>query len=241
MTNAFICLNLSQAEQVNGFYLVSCSLHSEPNTPLKLEDLIAKTFSFEQAPEVELCLFQIPQNSGAKALFLSNQALPETVLTAPSAVLQVVQSCAVSDLPAKVQKQEPFKLPDQQQPLLILAEQPYLANAFALAKLRQINKAENTVVLMQSQAFPFRLKPARFWAPEMPDEAIGASELLEDWGIMNRQASKELVPGSYQGELIELFNYWLKHQQDLNAWQLSLFCKAEKSPAYLALFEQFKR
>jgi len=66
------------------------------------------------------------------------------------------------------------------------------------------------VVLMGSEApFPFTARPSRFLLPGMPDAAIAAMPLLEDWDIPSRLASQQGYPGCYEGYITGLARHWL--------------------------------
>lgn len=70
-----------------------------------------------------------------------------------------------------------------------------IGKVFFLAKIRQAHKCSTQALLHSKSDFPFAIKPARAIWEEMPSHAIGASVLLEDWGVRNRLASEEFVPG----------------------------------------------
>lgn len=221
-TELRIQLPIQQSQQANGFWLVSFSLHA----PLALQNAIGSAFHFQLAPEIKLVLFQYASDNQANQYqFLSLQELPKSLFTRPGKLI--------------CKSNQAFKIPLKNQPLLILANDLAMANAFALAKHctnQQTNQRENlkesepTIVGLHSQtAFPFILKPARYLMPNMPAEAIGACTLLEDWKIQNRLASTMGLPGCFEGELPDLFKYWAKSMQESNndlchkTWQIILF------------------
>ncbi|GAB6071080.1 hypothetical protein JCM30760_21770 [Thiomicrorhabdus hydrogeniphila] len=221
-TELNIQLPIQQSQQANGFWLVSLSLQDN----LGLANAIGSAFYLEQAPDIKLVLFQYASDNLANHYqFLSLQELPKTLFTRPGKLL------CNSNLA--------FNIPFKNQPLLILANDLAMANAFALAKhstnqqsSQRANhkESEPTIVGLHSQtAFPFVLKPARYLMPNMPAEAIGACTLLEDWKIQNRLSSSMGLPGCFEGELPDLFEYWAKsmHKSSSNLeqipWQIILF------------------
>ncbi len=220
MDNALLCTGLSQQQQINGFHLISCQLPNDIN-PLML---LHQSLKFHGAEDIPITLFQTAQTPNSSTLFLSPKPLPSTLLEAKNVYLQYNPNYLKT-----------FDF-NEQAPLVVVADEPFMANAFAIAKLRQQTKSASTVILIESPTFPFQLKPARFWAPEMPDEAIGASELLEDWGIVNRMASSNLIGGCFQGKLIELFSHWVENQANLREWQLCQFTNEQNATTFQSVF-----
>lgn len=220
MDNALLCTELSQQQQLNGYHLLSCQLPNEINQLM----LLHQSLRFHGAEDIPITLFQTAQTPSGPSLFLSPKPLPTTLLNSESVYLKYNQN-----------EQAQFDF-SQQAPLVIVADEPFIANAFAVAKLRQQAKSASTVILIESETFPFQLKPARFWAPEMPDEAIGTSELLEDWGMVNRMASSNLIAGCFQGTLIELFSHWVGNQATLNEWQLCQFTNKQNATIFQSVF-----
>ncbi|WEJ62326.1 hypothetical protein [Thiomicrorhabdus lithotrophica] len=229
------CYTLSspvqQAEQINGFWLVSFSL----STPLTLEKTLGRTFYFQEVPEILLCLFQDTSNRSTHSYqFLVQQALPENIIT------QLTAICCESN--------QNLTLPNSDTPTLILADNLFMANTFAFAKY-QISQTSNSItnsILASDNAFPFIVKPARYLMPEMPPEAIGASTLLEDWKVQNRLASHAGLPGCFDGDLFEIFNYWLNSIEDdiktnniEQNWQVIVFAESAIQKKCLQASQQF--
>lgn len=216
---------LRQSEQLNGYYLVSFNGVFQGSR----EELLGKTFVFPQYPDIELTLFMLPNEAKGNFQLLSKIALPET--------------CLQTDLPCKIEQksstQQTHQLPNNADACLIMADAKFMASAFAVAKHRQVNSKAPTVVFLEGEVFPFVIKPARFWAPEMPDEAIGASALLEDWQIMNRIASTELLPGCFHGYLVELLEAWASRMPDKEAWQLIAFTEEHLHKKNLQICQQY--
>ncbi|WP_321326210.1 hypothetical protein [Thiomicrorhabdus sp.] len=206
-----------QSEQVNGFFLISLTLQDE----LLFEEAIGKVFYLNEAPDNELMLFQhAKHNQTHQYQFLTQKPIAKEIFTRPGKLMSSSHSSFIN--------------PDPQQPLLILASDLAMANAFAVAKHRSNQKADlkldaSTVVVLESNdAFPFTVKPARYLMPEMPPQAIGACTLLEDWKIQNRLVSSIGLPGCVDGDLSELFAYWVNKMQnqidnsDEKKWQVLL-------------------
>lgn len=177
---------IQQTEQINGFYLLNVNLDSE----VELQNLIGKRFDFANS-DAEVSLFMLKSSKQLQMLSSS----------------KIVNLESMTEIVVKNSVVDSFQFPEESKPCVVLASEIYIANAFAIAKTRSHLK-QSTVVMLSGSSFPFQLKPARFWSPEMPDEAIGASMLLEDWGIVNRIASSEMLPGCFHGELNELFFEW---------------------------------
>jgi hypothetical protein len=85
---------------------------------------------------------------------------------------------------------------------LLTGENLAIADALLLAQCYQ-ESADQFLVLLAADSFPFTLKPARFMVSELP-QLIAACPLLEDWGFANRLASEAGLPGCFEGNLTEL-------------------------------------
>ena len=204
---------IQQSEQANGFWLIQFTLQN----PLPFEQSIGKAFYFTEVPEIELYLFQHAKHNQQQYQFLSKQALPSEKLTRPGNLTS--------------NDSNSMFIPKENLPLLILGDGLAMANSFALAKHRANLKLEEPTLaaLATDTAFPFMIKPARFLMPDMPAEAIGACTLLEDWKIQNRLISHNGLPGCFEGDLAELFDYWaesMNKKMALNEqikWQVVVF------------------
>ncbi|BCN94115.1 hypothetical protein THMIRHAM_19000 [Thiomicrorhabdus immobilis] len=206
----------NQAEQLNGFWLVTLMLNDE----IPFAACLGTFFHFDAAPQIPLTLFQYGQDNTSNSYqFLTQQALPQAVIEHSLELY--------SDADDVMPHLEP-----PASPVLILGDGLYMANAFALAKHRSLQTANTVtnVILASETAFPFMVKPARYLMNEMPAEAIGASTLLEDWHIQNRLASQQGLPGCFEGSIDEMFTEWLqaKHYQmqasgEIENWQVVVF------------------
>jgi dihydroorotate dehydrogenase electron transfer subunit len=66
------------------------------------------------------------------------------------------------------------------------------------------------LVLMGSEVpFPFRTRPSTILMPGIPDGAIAAMPLLEEWGIPSRLATLAGYPGCFDGYVTDLAAAWL--------------------------------
>lgn len=216
---------IQQSEQLNGYYLISFDLEGS----YSLTDFLGKTFSFASQPDTALQLFQFPTSPSQSFQFLSKHPIAEDLLSENNS----------TDLQISHQYQS-VALPNPDTNCLILADETLFANAFALAKYQQQNSQASTIVMLHSHAdFPFAIKPARFWLPEMPNEAIGASTLLEDWNIVNRMACDEMRPGCYHGSLAELFFEWAQQVSSNEAWQVITLTESDTQKKCLQVNQQF--
>jgi hypothetical protein len=79
-----------------------------------------------------------------------------------------------------------------------------LGIADALFACQQLHHhAHHTLVLLQADAFPCVIKPARFMVDALAN-LIAACPLLEDWGFANRLVSQQELPGCFQGNITSL-------------------------------------
>lgn len=66
------------------------------------------------------------------------------------------------------------------------------------------------LVLMGSEVpFPFTSRPSQILVPGMPEGAIAAMPLMDDWGIPSRLASLQGYPGCFPGYVTDLARRWL--------------------------------
>lgn len=200
--------SIQQAEQINGYFLISLQIEEKPDLFALLGRLFALS-STESAKNTDssLALFQMPSAFNPHYQFLSRTALEMPATASTLLEIDAVQSLdkSLSAILLEI-------------PSVVIAKEDYLANAFAIAKFRQTYTQE-TLFFLQAEIFPFMPKPARFWSPEMPDEAIAASSLLEDWGMVNRLASESFNAGCYQGSAQQLFDAWQQKANKPQTWQ----------------------
>lgn len=81
---------------------------------------------------------------------------------------------------------------------------------FLAEHLRRSDPATKPFVIMGSEVpFPFTPRPSAILVPGMPDGAIAAMPLMEDWGIPSRLASLQGYPGCFEGYVTVLARAWL--------------------------------
>lgn len=97
-------------------------------------------------------------------------------------------------------------------PMILLAEQ-----------IKRQAGCQPLVLLGSEVPFPFRQQPSRILVPGIPDGAIAAMPLLEDWGIPCRLASLQGYPGCYDGYITELARGWLDSLDDQQRSQVEIF------------------
>jgi len=97
-------------------------------------------------------------------------------------------------------------------PMIFLAEQ-----------MKRQAGCQPLILLGSEVPFPFRQQPSRILVPGIPDGAIAAMPLLEDWGIPCRLASLQGYPGCYDGYITELARGWLDSLDDQQRSQVEIF------------------
>ncbi|ADE13411.1 oxidoreductase FAD/NAD(P)-binding domain protein [Nitrosococcus halophilus Nc 4] len=106
---------------------------------------------------------------------------------------------------------QPFQIdPAYPRPLLLGGGVGIPPMVFLADTLRR-DKQFKPLVLMGSEVpFPFRPRPSQFLIPGLPEGAIGAMPLLEDWKIPNRLTSLQGYPGCFEGFITDLARHWLQ-------------------------------
>ena len=100
---------------------------------------------------------------------------------------------------------------------LLIAQLATLPSLIFLAE--KLSKCANhtTLVLLQADhPLPFRPAPCRTLIPGMPAEAIATLPLLNDWGIAVRIASRQGLPGCFDGDVEQLAAQWLAAQSNVD-------------------------
>lgn len=94
---------------------------------------------------------------------------------------------------------------------LMLVEESALASAvfFAARLRRQLSSTPQLLVVAQWNVAPLKLQPSRVVIPHLPPGAIAAVPLLEDWHIASRVADPTGRPGCFEGQAVELAEYYL--------------------------------
>ena len=90
--------------------------------------------------------------------------------------------------------------------------------------LKQQKSIYKPFVIMGSEVpFPFDPRPSQFIVPGMPDGAIGAMPLMEDWGIPSRLASLQGYAGCFEGYVTDLARAWLDALDDAQRSEVEIF------------------
>lgn len=80
------------------------------------------------------------------------------------------------------------------------------------------------LVLMGSEVpFPFRARPSTILVPGIPEGAIAAMPMLEEWGVPSRLATLKDYPGCYEGYVTDLAAAWLGSLDDTALAQVEMF------------------
>ena len=104
-------------------------------------------------------------------------------------------------------------------PMVFLAERLQQATVAAGAA-----RAWKPLVLMGSEIpFPFRLRPSTLIVPGIPDGAIAAMPLLDEWGVPSRLASRSDFPGCFPGFVTQLADAWLKSLGEKELGEVEIF------------------
>jgi len=115
----------------------------------------------------------------------------------------------------------PFRV-GERRPLLIGGGVGMPPMIFLAQELRTA-EAEPLVLLGSEVPFPFTPRPSQILLPGMPEGAIGAMPLLEDWGIPSRLASRAARPGCHQGHVTELARHWLDALDEAHRSEVGLY------------------
>jgi hypothetical protein len=128
--------------------------------------------------------------------------------------------------------------------LILLGSELQQANLFYLAKYRSHQPDFQTLALLHSKTnFPFKPKHALLMTPHLPPEAIGTSQLLEDWQIPNRLASQQGLAGCFDGALEALFADWLTQKnstvQANESWEMIVCAPNETQKKCLTISQSY--
>lgn len=98
-----------------------------------------------------------------------------------------------------------------------------------------------TIVFMGSEIpFPFTATPSKILLNGLPQEAIAAMPLLEDWGIPSRLATTSGYAGCFDGFVTELANRWISKQQNISPEDIEIFA-CGPTPMLKAVVELAKK
>jgi len=105
----------------------------------------------------------------------------------------------------------PIKIPENNNPLLLLADNDAIPLLFFLINyLRQKwgeKQLQNRILLIlmgTESAFPFLPIPSQILIPDIPVGTIASSQYLEDLSLPARLASTNFSPGCFKGSLSEM-------------------------------------
>lgn len=182
---------ISQTPQAGGYYLLSLTLAAEPA-------ILAYRYTLG---DITATLFDAQAN---RLQLLSASPIHAALLNAPEQLnLQSLENAQVQTFDPQIQQATLWLAADEEMGALFYEARQYAA----------LTKAPLMALLHASRSFAFAVKPARFMAAGLPNEAIGACPLLEDWKIPNRLSSQLGLPGCYDGTMPELFALWLENEQ----------------------------
>ena len=95
---------------------------------------------------------------------------------------------------------------------------------FLAERLRAQRAAWKPLVLMGSEfPFPFRTRPSTIIVPGIPEGAIAAMPLLDEWGVPSRLASRSDFPGCFPGFVTQLAEAWLKSLGSAELAEVEIF------------------
>lgn len=119
----------------------------------------------------------------------------------------------------------PFKLADyRRRPLLIGGGVGIPPMVFLAEHMKRSRSDVRPLVVMGSEVpFPFTARPSTIMVPGLPETAIAAMPLLEDWGIASRLASGAGFPGCYEGLVTDLARAWLDHLSQERLAEVEIF------------------
>ena len=136
-----------------------------------------------------------------------------------------------------VKSEKSFQISTQPHKALLIGKNMGIAPIIFLAE--QLKGRTNIWPLMLlefSGNMPFRPRPSQIMIPTLPNGVIATLSILEDWLVPCRIAHNNGLPGCYDGNVIDLAEYWLKQQQTLE--QVSIYAcgrnKMIKSASKLA-------
>ncbi len=123
-----------------------------------------------------------------------------------------------------------FKLPPSASRCLLVGEKLGMAQALFLAeRLKQSNQTDVTVLLGFGARIAFRPAPSHMLISSLPSHVIATMPLLEEWGIANRIASTDDIPGCYEGRLPSLARHWLEQQEEMEKIEIFVSASQESS------------
>jgi dihydroorotate dehydrogenase electron transfer subunit len=114
--------------------------------------------------------------------------------------------------------------PERQRALLLGGGVGIPPMIFLAEELKARKGAFQPIVMMGSEVpFPFKPRPSQIMIPGIPEGAIAAMPLLDDWGIPSRLASLQGFPGCFEGYVTELARRWLDALPERERSQVEIF------------------
>jgi len=112
--------------------------------------------------------------------------------------------------------------PEKKRPLLMGGGVGIPPMIFLADQLRHLDV--QAIVLMGSEVpFPFKQQPSQIIIPGMPNEAIAAMPLMEDWSIPSRLCSLQGYAGCFDGYITDLARAWLDSLDDSQRNEVEIF------------------
>ncbi|MFP3872895.1 MAG: dihydroorotate dehydrogenase electron transfer subunit [Thiohalophilus sp.] len=112
---------------------------------------------------------------------------------------------------------------DKKRPLLIGGGVGMPPMIFCADALRHDKNYQPFMILGSEVPFPFESRPSEFIVPGMPDGAIAAMPLLEQWNIPSRLTSTQGYPGCFEGYVTDLARHWLDALNDAERSEVEIF------------------
>lgn len=118
----------------------------------------------------------------------------------------------------------PFTLhPERPRALLLGGGVGIPPMVFVAEAMRRDPVYQPFVVMGSEVPFPFQERPSKFMVPGMPEGAIAAMPLMEDWDIPSRLASLQGYPGCFEGYVTDLARAWLDELSADERQQVEIF------------------
>jgi dihydroorotate dehydrogenase electron transfer subunit len=118
---------------------------------------------------------------------------------------------------------------DKPQALLIGEGMGIPSLVFLADALRHEKVAQPLFLMGYDGPFPFTPHPSRFIVRGMPQGVIAAMSLMEDWGIPNRLANTQGLPGCFDGNVVDLACAWLESLPASQRDEVEIFASGPKA------------
>ncbi|MCC6206599.1 MAG: dihydroorotate dehydrogenase electron transfer subunit [Gammaproteobacteria bacterium] len=118
----------------------------------------------------------------------------------------------------------PFTLhPERPRALLIGGGVGIPPMIFLVEEMRRSGGYSPLVLMGSEVPFPFTARPSQILAPGMPEGAIAAMPLMDDWGVPSRLASLQGYPGCFHGYVTDLARRWLEALSQAQRDEVEIF------------------